>query len=78
MQSGGESVSARRGSEPAKSEHAQYVSGNFFTTFGIGPFAGRVLTEADDMPGAAPAAVMSYRCWAERYASPRRRAHGRR
>ena len=36
MQSGGESVSARRGSEPAKSERAQYVSGNFFTTFGIG------------------------------------------
>src|SRR3984957_17228417 len=36
MQSGGESVSARRGSEPAKSVGAQYVSGNFFTTFGIG------------------------------------------
>src|ERR1700748_804360 len=43
MQSGGESVSARRGSEPAKSEHAQYVSGNFFTRFGIGPFAGGVV-----------------------------------
>src|SRR5258707_8819857 len=67
MQSGGESVSARRGSEPAKSEHAQYVSGNFFTTFGIGPFAGRVLTEADDAPGAAPAAVVSYQAWQSDY-----------
>ncbi len=67
MQSGGESVSARRGSEPAKSEHAQYVSGNFFTTFGIGPFAGRVLTEADDTPGAAPAVVMSYQAWQADY-----------
>ena len=54
MQSGGESVSARRGSEPAKSQRSQYVSGNFFTTFGMGPFAGRVLTDADDTPGAAP------------------------
>ncbi len=67
MQSGGESVSARRGSEPAKSEHAQYVSGNFFTTFGIGPFAGRVLTDADDTPGAAPAVVMSYQAWQSDY-----------
>src|SRR5580704_4823961 len=69
MQSGGESVSARRGSEPAKSEHAQYVSGNFFTTFGIGPFAGRVLTDADDQPGAAPAVVMSYQAWQSDYGS---------
>ncbi len=67
MQSGGETVSARRGSEPAKSEHAQYVSGNFFTTFGIGPFAGRVLTDADDTPGAAPAVVMSYQAWQSDY-----------
>ena len=67
MQSGGESVSARRGSEPAKSERAQYVSGNFFVTFGIGPFAGRVLTDADDTPGAAPAVVMSYQAWQSEY-----------
>ncbi len=69
MQSGGETVSARRESEPAKSEHAQYVSGNFFTTFGIGPFAGRVLTDADDTPGAAPAVVMSYQAWQSDYGS---------
>lgn len=67
MQSGGEMVSARRGSEPAKSERAQFVSGNFFTTFGIGPFAGRVLTDADDTPGAAPAVVMSYQAWQSDY-----------
>ena len=67
MQSGGESVSARRGSEPAKSVGAQYVSGNFFTTFGIGPFAGRVLTDADDTPGASPAVVMSYQAWQSDY-----------
>jgi predicted permease len=67
MQAGGEQKTTRRGSEPAKSERAQYVSGNFFTTFGIGPFAGRVLTDADDMPGAAPAVVMSYQAWQSDY-----------
>jgi predicted permease len=67
MQAGGEQKTTRRGSEPAKSERAQYVSGNFFTTFGIGPFVGRVLTEVDDTPGAAPAVVMSYQAWQSDY-----------
>jgi predicted permease len=67
MQAGGEQKTTRRGSEPAKSERAQYVSGNFFTTFGVGPFAGRVLTDADDTPGAAPAVVMSYQAWQSDY-----------
>ena len=69
MQSGGGEMTVRRGSEPAKSERSEYVSGNYFTTFGIGPFAGRMLTGADDTPGAAPAAVMSYWAWQADYAS---------
>jgi predicted permease len=69
MQAGGDQMTTRRGSEPSKSEWAQYVSGNFFTTFGIGPFAGRVLTDADDTPGAAPAVVMSYQAWQSDYGS---------
>jgi predicted permease len=69
MQAGGESLTVRRGSEQAKSQHAQYVSGNFFTTFGIGAFAGRMLREADDTPGAAPVAVMSYQSWQSDYGS---------
>src|ERR1700679_2869191 len=44
MQSGGNSMTSRRGEEPAKTIRTQYVSGNFFKTFGIGPFVGRVLT----------------------------------
>src|ERR1700729_4000991 len=51
MQAGGNSMIVRRGSEPAKSEATQFVSGNFFTTFGIGPYAGRVLTDKDDTAG---------------------------
>jgi predicted permease len=67
MQSGGESMTTRRGSEPAKTERTQYVSGNFFTTFGVGSFAGRVLTDEDDRQGAAPSAVMSYQTWQSDY-----------
>jgi predicted permease len=67
MQSGSNTMSIRRGSEAAKSLRTQYVSGNFFTTFGIGPFAGRVLSMDDDKPGSAPAVVMSYQSWRAEY-----------
>jgi predicted permease len=67
MQSGGNTMTVRRGSEPAKSQATQYVSGNFFTTFGIGPFAGRVLRDEDDTAGAAPVVVMSYQAWQSDY-----------
>jgi predicted permease len=63
MQSGGNTMSVRRGSEPAKALRTQYVSGNFFTTFGIGPYAGRILSQSDDTQGAPPTAVMSYQTW---------------
>src|SRR5271165_3470380 len=69
MQSGGNEVTARRGSEPAKAQRSEYVSGNYFTTFGIGAFAGRMLSETDDTPGAPPAAVMSYSAWQSDYGS---------
>jgi predicted permease len=45
----------------------QFVSGNYFSMFGLRPFAGRLLAPADDRPGAAPVAVMSYRAWAQQY-----------
>ena len=69
MQSGGGGMTVRRGAEAAKYERSEYVSGNYFTTFGIGAFAGRMLTPADDMPGTAPAAVMSYWAWQSDYGS---------
>jgi predicted permease len=53
--------------EPAESERIQHVSGNYFSMFGIGAFAGRVFTMEDDREGAAPAAVMSYRAWQQKY-----------
>jgi predicted permease len=72
MQAGLERMTVRRGQEPAKSERSQFISGNFFKTFGVGPFAGRVLTEADDTKGATPAAVISYQAWQSDYGSDMR------
>jgi len=67
MQAGDNMMAVRRGSEPAKSLRTQYVSGNFFTTFGINPYLGRMLTAADEAEGAAPAMVMSYQTWQSEY-----------
>ena len=67
MQSGSKMVAVRRGGESAKSERSEYVSGNYFSVFGVGAFAGRALTNADDTPGAPPGVMMSYRTWRSDY-----------
>jgi predicted permease len=56
-------------SEAAQSYPGEFVSGNYFTMFGIRAYAGRALTPEDDRAGAAPVAVMSSRLWQQRYAS---------
>jgi predicted permease len=58
----------RSGSDqPADPQRTQYVSGNYFSMFGIGAYAGRVFTPEDDRKGAEPVAVMSYRTWQQKY-----------
>ena len=47
----------RAGSNASEPFVDQYVSGNYFTLFGLRPFAGRLLAPSDDVRGAAPAAV---------------------
>jgi hypothetical protein len=54
-------------SAPADTRNGEYVSGNFFRTFGVQPWIGRLMTDADDVEGAPPVAVMSYRIWNEKY-----------
>jgi len=56
-------------SEPAQSYPGEFVSGNYFATFGISAYAGRMLTSADDQPGAPEVAVMSYRLWQQKFGS---------
>jgi macrolide transport system ATP-binding/permease protein len=61
----------RTGSQIPEPFDQQFVSGNYFTMFGLRPFAGRLLAASDDVRGAAPVAVMSYRAWAQHYAADR-------
>ncbi len=63
VEAGGSGYSLRYGSLPARSLRSEYVSGNYFSMLGIGPFAGRLLTDSDDAAGAAPALVMNYAAW---------------
>ncbi len=53
----------RLGAEFGESYPSKFVSGNYFTTFGVRAAAGRLLTPADDRPDAPPALVMSYDAW---------------
>jgi predicted permease len=41
----------------------EWVTGNYFSVFGIRPFAGRVFSPSDDAASASPVAVLSYRAW---------------
>jgi putative ABC transport system permease protein len=69
LQAGNAPLGMRRSgsSAPAETRNGQYVSGNFFRTFGVQPWMGRMMTDADDVEGAPPVAVMSYRIWSEKY-----------
>jgi predicted permease len=71
FQGGRGQFSVRRGgvetiSRPLTSE---YVSGNYFSTLGVGAFAGRVIMPEDDKASAAPVAVLSHRAWQTAYGS---------
>jgi predicted permease len=46
---------------------AMYVTGSYFTTLGVGAFAGRVFTAVDDRAAAPPVAVMAYNAWQSLY-----------
>jgi putative ABC transport system permease protein len=71
LQAGNAPLGVRRVGSQAQADtrNGEYVSGNFFRTFGVQPWIGRVMTDEDDQEGAPPVAVMSYRIWQEKYAS---------
>ncbi len=52
----------------ARSAMGEFVSGNYFRTFGLTPQAGRLLTDTDDAAGAPTVGVMSYESWQRDYA----------
>jgi predicted permease len=71
FQAGRNLFSVRRGEtdQQAKPLRAEYVSGNYFSTFGIQAYAGRTLSPADDQRGAPPAAMLTHRAWQQQYGS---------
>jgi len=71
FQAGGARMSVRReGTEsvprPLRSE---YVTASYFSTLGVGSFAGRLFTPADDTEGSPPVAVLSHHVWQMTYGS---------
>lgn len=54
---------------PVAMANGEYVSGNFFETFGILAWRGRLFTDADDREGAPPVAVLSFHAWEGKYGS---------
>lgn len=69
FQAGTRLVGVRRdgSNRPSEAFSSEYVSGNYFSTFGISAYAGRMLTPVDDNKGAPVAAVMSFRAWQEKF-----------
>ena len=69
FQGGQTELSVRRsGSQgPAEPFAGEFISGNYFSTFGVGAFVGRTISLADDRSGAAPVAVLSYRAWQQKF-----------
>ena len=69
FQAGGSEFSVRRGANERVSKplRGEFVTGNYFSTFGLGPFAGRTITPADDRLAATPVAMLSYRAWQQQY-----------
>jgi len=64
LRSGSSRLSVRRPDAAAAARGAgQLVSGNYFSVLGVRAARGRVLTNEDDKPSAAPAAVISNRYW---------------
>jgi predicted permease len=69
MQAGGSLMGVRwtGNNKPSESYRSEYVSGNYFSTFGIPAYRGRMIAPQDDNKGAPLVAVMSYRTWQQKF-----------
>src|SRR5262245_15453396 len=61
----GNQLSVRRQgtADAARPLWAEYVTGTYFSTLGVGAFSGRVFTPDDDRSSAPPVAVLSHHAW---------------
>lgn len=63
VQAGQPQYSVRRGNELARQLHGELVSGNLFSTLGLMPYMGRLMSDADDQRNSPPVTVLSYQGW---------------
>jgi predicted permease len=63
VQAGQNTYYVRRGETEPRNLRIEYITGNYFSTLGVGAFSGRPLAASDDRPGAAPAVELSYASW---------------
>jgi putative ABC transport system permease protein len=70
FQAGQSMLAVRRNgsNKPSEPFQSEFVSGNYFSTFGILPYAGRTFTSNDDRKGAPSVAMMSFRTWQDKFA----------
>src|SRR6476469_2433437 len=61
------SVRRERVETASRPLRSQYVTGNYFSTLGVGAFGGRVFTEDDDKPASAPVIGLSHHTWQSTY-----------
>jgi putative ABC transport system permease protein len=73
FQAGSSLMGVRRSgsSKASESFRGEFVSGNYFSTFGIPAYAGRMISLQDDSKGAPAVAVMSFRTWQEKFGGDR-------
>ena len=71
FQAGTWDYSVRRGESDreAKPLSGEFITGNYFSTLGVGAFVGRTIAASDDQPSAPPVAMLSYRAWQQQYGS---------
>jgi predicted permease len=69
FQAAGMRMSVRRqdGDTTSRSVRSQFVTGNYFSTLGVGAFGGRVFNTADDAPSSPPVVVLSHHIWQATY-----------
>jgi putative ABC transport system permease protein len=59
---------AVRQGDSVEATSGAWVSGGYYATLGLQPIAGRLLTDADDLPGAALVAVITDGYWERKFA----------
>jgi putative ABC transport system permease protein len=73
LQAGHNLVGVRRSgnNKSAESYTTEFVSGNYFSTFGILPYIGRAIMPQDDDKGAPAVAMMTFRTWQQKFGQDR-------